>query len=299
MRLATFEAGKGPRVAVIGPDETVIPIADAVPEAPLDMVGVIAAGEPLHARLRDIAGKARGGAKLSTVKLLAPIPRPSRSVFCVGWNYSEHFQEGARMRAQQGAPGQQEIPEYPALFSKNPATVTGPDSPIWWPGPHSEQLDWEVELAVVIGRGGRDIAEDGAASHVFGYTCANDVSVRDLQRRHGGQWFKGKNFDSHLPLGPWIVTADALDPNALGVRTRVNGETKQDSNTRFMVFKIPRLIREFSAGCELVPGDIFITGTPEGVGFARKPPEFMKIGDTVEVEIEGIGVLRNTVQERS
>ena len=136
-------------------------------------------------------------------------------------------------------------------------------------------------------------------SHVFGYTCANDVSVRDLQRRHGGQWFKGKNFDSHLPLGPWIVTADSLDPNALRVRTRVNGVTKQDSNTKFMVFKLPRLLRELSAGCDLWPGDIIITGTPEGVGFARKPPEFMKVGDTVEVEIEGIGTLRNKVQGRS
>jgi 2-keto-4-pentenoate hydratase/2-oxohepta-3-ene-1,7-dioic acid hydratase in catechol pathway len=300
MRLATFDAGRGPRVAVIAADETLVPVADTIPEAPNDMLGVIAAGEPLLARLRDLAGKASGGAKLPTVRLLAPIPRPPRNVFCVGWNYSEHFQEGARMRAQQGStPGQQEIPEFPALFSKNPATVTGPDAPIWWPGPHSDQLDWEVELAVVIGHGGRDIAEAEAMGHVFGYTCANDVSVRDVQRRHGGQWFKGKNFDSHLPLGPWIVTADALDPSALRVRTRVNGVTKQDSSTKFMVFKVPRLIREFSAGCELWPGDIMITGTPEGVGFARKPPEFMKVGDTVEVEIEGIGILRNTVQGRT
>ena len=177
--------------------------------------------------------------------------------------------------------------------------MTGPDSPIWFPAPHSEQLDWEVELAVVIGKGGRDIAEDRAMEHIFGYTCANDVSVRDVQRRHGGQWFKGKNFDSHLPMGPWIVSADELDPAALRLQTRVNGVTKQDSSTKFMVFKLPRLLREFSAGTELEPGDIIITGTPEGVGFARKPPEYMKIGDVVEVEIEGIGVLRNTVQGRS
>jgi len=144
-----------------------------------------------------------------------------------------------------------------------------------------------------------DISEADAMSHIFGYTCANDVSVRDVQRRHGGQWFKGKNFDSHLPLGPWIVSADAIDPTGLRVQTRVNGVTKQDSNTKFMVFKLPRLVAEFSAGCELWPGDIIITGTPEGVGFARKPPEFMKIGDVVEVEIEGIGVLRNTVQGRT
>ena len=299
MRLATFDAGNGPRAGVVARDDTLIAASELAPGAPDDMVALIAAGDALHARLRESAARASGGAPLQGVRLLAPIPRPRRNVFCVGWNYSEHFAEGAKIRAQAGAPGEQEIPEYPALFSKNPATVTGHDAPIWHPAPHSDQLDWEVELAVVIGRGGRDIAEDAAMAHVFGYTCGNDVSVRDVQRRHGGQWFKGKNFDSHLPLGPWIVTADALDPSALRVRTRVNGVVKQDSNTRFMVFKIPRLIREFSAGTILEPGDVMITGTPEGVGFARKPPEFMKIGDVVEVEIEGIGVLRNTVQGRS
>ncbi len=299
MRLATFDAGRGPRVAIIGNDGTLVPINDAIPEAPLDMLGVIEAGDALHARLRDLATRVGSGAKVASVRLLAPIPRPRRNVFCVGWNYSEHFQEGARVRATAGAPGQQDIPEFPALFSKNPATVTGPDAPVWFPAPHSKELDWEVELAVVIGRRGRDIAEDDAMTHIFGYTCANDVSVRDVQRRHGGQWFKGKNFDSHLPLGPWIVTADELDPTALRIQTRVNGKTKQDSNTKFMVFKLPRLVREFSAGIELEPGDILITGTPEGVGFARKPPEFMKVGDTVEVEIEGIGVLRNTIQRRT
>ncbi len=299
MRLATFDAGRGPRVAIIAGDGTLVPINDAIPEAPLDMLGVIEAGDALHARLRDLATRVAAGAKVATVRLLAPIPRPRRNVFCVGWNYSEHFQEGARIRATAGTAGPQEVPEFPALFSKNPATVTGPDTPIWFPAPHSKELDWEVELAVVIGRRGRDITEDAALTHVFGYTCANDVSVRDVQRRHGGQWFKGKNFDSHLPLGPWIVTADELDPSALRIQTRVNGVKKQDSNTKFMVFKLPRLVREFSAGTELEPGDIMITGTPEGVGFARKPPQFMKIGDTVEVEIEGIGVLRNTVQGRT
>jgi 2-keto-4-pentenoate hydratase/2-oxohepta-3-ene-1,7-dioic acid hydratase in catechol pathway len=298
MRLATFDAGRGPRVGFVSADDTLVPLADVVPDAPEDMLGVIAAGDGLQARMRDVASRAQGGAKIAAVRLLAPIPRPRRNVFCVGWNYSEHFAEGARMREQQGSPGQPEAPEYPALFSKNPATVTGPDSPVWYPAPHSQQLDWEVELAVIVGRGGRDIAEERAMEHVFGYTCANDVSVRDVQRRHGGQWMKGKNFDSHLPMGPWIVSADELDPGALHVRTRVNGVTKQDSNTKFMVFKIPRLIRELSAGCELEPGDVVITGTPEGVGFARKPPEYLKIGDTVEVEIEGIGILRNSVQQR-
>jgi 2-keto-4-pentenoate hydratase/2-oxohepta-3-ene-1,7-dioic acid hydratase in catechol pathway len=177
--------------------------------------------------------------------------------------------------------------------------VVGPDAPVFFPAPHSEQLDFEAELAVVIGKGGRDIAEADAMKCVFGYTCANDVSVRDVQRRHGGQWFKGKNFDTHLPMGPWIMTADELDPSDLAIRSRVNGVVKQDSRTKFMVFKIPRLIAEISAGCTLWPGDLIITGTPAGVGFARTPPEYMKVGDVVEVEIEGIGVLRNTVTGRT
>ncbi|HET7699272.1 MAG TPA: fumarylacetoacetate hydrolase family protein [Candidatus Limnocylindria bacterium] len=298
MRLCTFDRGRGPETGAVVADGTVVGASELVRGAPADMIELISAGEALHRGLREAVAGARDGAPLASVRLLAPIVRPRRNVFCVGWNYSEHFAEGATIRAQAGAPGQQEIPEFPALFSKNPATVTGPDAPIWYPAPHSTQLDWEVELAVVVGPGGRDLSEADAMGHVFGYTCANDVSVRDVQRRHGGQWFKGKNFDSHLPLGPWIVTADELDPSALRVRTRVNGVTKQDSNTRFMVFKIPRLLREFSAGCALEPGDIMITGTPEGVGFARKPPEFLAPGDTVEVEIEGIGILRNTVQER-
>ena len=299
MRLATFDAGRGPRVAIIASDETLVPVLDLVPDAPADMLGLIAAGDALHARLRDVASRAQGGAKLASVHLLAPIPRPRRNVFCVGWNYAEHFQEGADFRARAGTAGAQEIPEHPALFSKNPATITGPDAPVWSPAPHSIELDWECELAVVIGRPGIDIAEARATEHIFGYTCANDVSVRDVQRRHGGQWFKGKNFDSHLPLGPWIVTADELDPAALRITSRVNGVTKQESNTKFMVFKIPRLIKEISAGTALEAGDIMITGTPEGVGFARKPPEFMSVGDVVEVEIEGIGTLRNRIQERS
>jgi 2-keto-4-pentenoate hydratase/2-oxohepta-3-ene-1,7-dioic acid hydratase in catechol pathway len=299
MRLLTFVSEDGPRAGTFVADGTIMAIGALVPGAPNDMLHVIERFDGIREAVREASARARGGADPAKATLLAPIPVPRRNVFCVGWNYSEHFQEGANLRASQGAPGQQEIPEYPALFSKNPATVTGPDSGVLFPAPHSDQLDWEVELAVIVGRPGRDIEEEGAMRHVFGYTCANDVSVRDVQRRHGGQWFKGKNFDTHLPMGPWIVTADELDASALRVRTRVNGVTKQDSNTRFMVFKIPRLLSEFSAGCRLEAGDIMITGTPEGVGFARKPPEFLRIGDVVEVEIEGIGVLRNRVVGRT
>jgi len=299
MRICTYEADGASRAGVIAGDGTVMAVGVLVRGAPEDVIGLIAAGPAMWDRVRAAAAKAKGGTAVERAKLRAPIPMPRRNVFCVGWNYSEHFEEGKSFRDRSAQPGAEAIPEFPSLFSKNPATVTGPDAPVFFPAPHSEQLDWEVELAAIIGQPGRDIAEADAMRHVFGYTCANDVSVRDVQRRHGGQWFKGKNFDTHLPMGPWIVTADEVDPADLAIRTRVNGVTKQDSRTRHMVFKLPRIIKEISAGCELWPGDIVITGTPSGVGFARTPPEYLKIGDTVEVEIEGIGALRNVVQGRA
>ncbi len=297
MRLATFISNGTPRAAIVAADDTLVAVSDLVPGAPVDMLGVIDAGPALWDRLRSAARTAGRGLPLSTATLLAPIPRPRRNLVCVGWNYSEHFAEGRGFRGSQNDPG--EMPEWPALFTKNPNTVVGPEAPVWHPSPASEQLDWEVELAVVIGLGGRDIPEERAMEHVFGYTVGNDVSVRDVQRRHGGQWFKGKNFDSHCPLGPWIVTADDLpDPHSLRITSRINGVTKQDSNTRYMVFRVPRLIKELSLGMTLEPGDIIMTGTPSGVGFARKPPEFLKVGDVMEMEIEGIGVLRNRVEAR-
>ncbi|HEV8469713.1 MAG TPA: fumarylacetoacetate hydrolase family protein [Candidatus Limnocylindria bacterium] len=299
MRICTFEVKGATRAGAIASDNTVVALGDIVRGAPEDVLGLIAAGPATWDRVRAATAKAKGGIPTDQAKLRAPIPLPRRNVFCVGWNYSEHFEEGKSFRERSAQPGAEQIPEFPSLFSKNPATVTGPDAPVVFPAPHSEQLDWEVELAAIIGQRGRDIPEADAMRYVFGYTCANDVSVRDVQRRHGGQWFKGKNFDTHLPLGPWIVTADELDPGDLAIRTRVNGVTKQDSRTRYMVFKLPRIIKEISAGCELWPGDIVITGTPSGVGFARTPPEYLKIGDTVEVEIEGIGVLRNFVRGRT
>lgn len=284
MRLATYEHQGRTRVGAVGDDR--------VNEVARDMIELIASGPAALEKARE-AARAAEGTPLSEVRLLAPIPRPRRDVFCVGWNYSEHFHEGQLIRGEDALP---ELPEWPALFSKGPNTVVGPEAGVAFPSPHSEQLDWECELAVIIGRECRDVSEADALGHVFGYTCANDVSVRDVQRRHGGQWFKGKNFDTHLPLGPWIVTADEIpNPHALRISTRVNGATKQDSRTEHMVFTIPRLLRDLSAGMTLVPGDIVITGTPEGVGFARKPPEYLTVGDVMEIEIETIGVLRNTV----
>ena len=297
VRLATFVHDNRPRVGILARDDSLVRLAELVPDAPQDMLGVIAAGPALRGRLGQAAGAAGGGTPLGAARLLAPIPRPRRNVFCVGWNYLEHFEEGRGQRG--GNPDPARIPDHPALFSKQPNTVVGPEAPVWYPAPHSEQLDWEVELAVVVGAPGRDIPEERALEHVFGYAVANDVSVRDVQRRHGGQWFKGKTFDTHCPLGPWIVTADELgDPGAgqgLRISLRVNGATKQDSSTRYLYFKVPRIIAELSAGMALQPGDVILTGTPSGVGFARQPPEFLSVGDVMEAEIERIGVLRNPV----
>lgn len=282
------------RAAVLAPDNTLVPISDLVRSGPDDMLEVLAAGQSLWDQLTSAAGSAGGGQPLSGVRLAAPIPKPRRNVFCVGWNYLEHFAEGQGMRGPND--DAQQIPDYPALFSKQPNSVVGPEAPVWHSAPVSDQLDWEVELAIVIGTAGRDIPEDRAFDHIFGYTVANDVSVRDVQRRHGGQWFKGKNFDTHCPLGPWIVTSDEIgDPHALRITLRVNGSTKQDSNTSYMAFRIPRIVKEISTGMRLEPGDVILTGTPSGVGFARKPPEFLKVGDVMEAEVEKIGVLRNAV----
>lgn len=255
-----------------------------------DMVALIGSGAAGLAAVRKLLQAAGADLALAGLKLLAPIPRPRKNVFCVGWNYLEHFAEGEAIR-QSG----QDLPAHPVFFSKTPTAVTGPYDAIPYDAIVSEQIDWEAELAVIIGKSGKNITENKALDYVFGYTVVNDVTARDLQRRHGGQWLKGKSLDGACPMGPWIVTRDELDPTNLRVVTRVNGVPKQDSTTRHLYFKIPRLIAELSLGMTLEPGDIISTGTPPGVGFARKPPEFLKPGDLLETEIEGIGRLQNRI----
>jgi 2-keto-4-pentenoate hydratase/2-oxohepta-3-ene-1,7-dioic acid hydratase in catechol pathway len=227
---------------------------------------------------------------LSDVQLAAPIPRPRKNLMCLGWNYAEHAKETALIRGQEA-----KAPEYPVIFTKAPTTINSPYGNIIIDPRVSEEIDWEVELAVIIGNGGKNISEEDALSHVFGYTVLNDVSARDLQSRHK-QFFKGKSIDGYCPMGPWIVTADEIkDPQQLVVSLRINGITRQEGNTSMMIFPIRTIIAVLSKGMTLEPGDIIATGTPSGVGFARNPPEFLKAGDVMETEVEGIGVLRNVV----
>ncbi len=229
---------------------------------------------------------------LERVTLLAPIPAPRRNVICLGLNYAEHARESAEARGRDYKQHQ-----HPVFFTKATHTINRHEGAIPFDAAVSTEIDWEAELGVIIGRTGKNIPIDAAMNYVFGYTCINDVSARDLQANHS-QYFKGKSLDGACPMGPWIVTSDEIpDPHNLHITSRVNGVTKQDANTGSMISNIPTIIAILSRGMTLDAGDIIATGTPSGVGFARKPPEFLKPGDAVEVEIERIGVLRNRVGE--
>lgn len=236
--------------------------------------------------------KDRATFSLDEIELLAPIPRPAKNVMCLGLNYADHVKETSA-----AGNGEARLPEHPIVFTKNVTSITGPDTEIPYDPAATEQLDWEVELGVIIGKPGYAIDPADAMDHVFGYTVVNDISARDLQFRHK-QFFIGKSLDGGCPMGPWIVTADEIsDPHALAIRCAVNGVTKQDSSTRHMIFDLPAVISTLSRGMTLEAGDIIATGTPDGVGFARTPPEFLQPGDEVVCEIEGIGVLRNTIAQ--
>ena len=227
---------------------------------------------------------------LRAVCLLAPIPRPRKNVMCLGLNYADHAAESL---AAHGRP--LELPQHPVVFTKAVTSVTAHGADIVVDSTLTTQLDWEVELAVIIGRGGRRIPKEHALEHVFGYTVLNDLSARDLQFRHK-QYFLGKSLDGACPMGPWIVTADEIpDPQQLDLCCRVNGEVKQASNTRHQIFSVAEVIAVLSRSMSLEPGDIIATGTPAGVGFARTPPEFLQPGDIVECEVSDIGTLRNRI----
>ncbi|MCX7670162.1 MAG: fumarylacetoacetate hydrolase family protein [Anaerolineae bacterium] len=288
MRLVTFvEKGERRLGARIGEQVVDLTVAQAGrrPGGPPvhDMLALIEAGPEAWARLaNDLATKdwSPFARPLEELKLDAPV-RPSKIV-AIGQNYFDHVRE-------QNAP----MPERPIIFAKFPTAVIGPGDEIRWDPALSDQIDWEAELAVVIGRRARRVRAAEAYAYVFGYTVANDVTARDIQKGDG-QWVRGKSLDTFCPLGPWIVTRDEVpDPHGLPIRTRVNGRIMQDSRTDQLIFRIPELIEFITRAFTLLPGDIILTGTPPGVGAFRKPPIFLQDGDIVTVEVEGIGALTN------
>jgi len=288
--LATFSTATDstPRLGLVVGDRIAEP-PDGFPRTLLELVQL---GPDAWARLGDRAAtaatrKAYGAAE---VRWHAPIPRPLKNVFCVGRNYAEHVAEGARARGEAT-----NIPQHTVFFTKAPTAVTGPFDEVRWQTSVTQQVDWEAELGVIIGAGGRDIARADALGSVFGYTGINDVSARDLQKSHF-QFFKGKSLDGFCPIGPMVVTADEFgDPQQKKVVLRVNGIVKQDGRTKDMIFPVDVIIEWLSKGLTLEAGDIIATGTPEGVGLGRTPPEYLKEGDVVETEVEGIGTLRNRI----
>lgn len=250
------------------------------------------AAQQKDGRLLKIEGDVTNGESRITEEEVKPVhwlpPLDPTAILCIGLNYRKHAEEGGAA-----------IPEYPVLFMKNPAAATGHNEPIKLPGVCKEEVDYEAELAVVIGKPTYNVSKEDALSHVLGYTCGNDVSARIWQSKLGGsQWCRGKGFDTFAPLGPVLVTPDEVpDPNALAIKTVLNGETMQASNTKDMIFDVPTLISFLSEDTTLLPGTVIMTGTPEGVGWARDPKVVLKAGDTVAIEIEGLGRLENPVIE--
>ena len=289
MRLISFVAA-GERGIGALLDDRVLDLGRLDPELPGDMVMLLRAGEEWLNRVRRLldstAFDSPAWVSVHAVTLLAPIPRPGK-ILCIGRNYSDHVAEVV-------AAGHAAM-EKPSIFAKVPSTVTGPGQPIVRPIT-TRQLDYEGELAVVIGRRAKLVSREEALEHVAGYTICNDVSARDLQFSKDGGITLGKNFDTSCPLGPYLALRDEIrDPGSLALRTYVNGEPRQDSNTRYLIFDIPYIIWYLAQQLTLEPGDVIATGTPGGVGFARKPQVWLEPGDTVRVEIEGLGSLENPV----
>jgi 2-keto-4-pentenoate hydratase/2-oxohepta-3-ene-1,7-dioic acid hydratase in catechol pathway len=288
MRLVTYREN-GPaapaRLGALRPDG-VVPLDTVAP----DMLSLIDQGADGLARAAEALARAERARPLASVRLLAPIPRPRQDVICVGMNYAAHAIESALARGREPS-----LPEVPVFFTKAATTVCGPDDDIPLDPRVTRQLDYEVELAFVIGPGGRNISAAQAMQHVFGYTIVNDISARDLQNRHQ-QFFKGKSLDRACPMGPCLVTADEVpDVGALRLRLRVNGETRQDSTVGDLIFKVPALIESLSRGMTLEPGAVISTGTPSGVAMGMTPPAYLQPGDVVEAEIDGLGLLRNRI----
>ena len=295
MRYVTFSTTTDPtpRLGFLRGDRVVGARADRAGSTPRSLVELVQAGPEAWARLADAAAATDGANSYATadVRWHAPIPRPTKNVFCVGRNYAEHVAEGARARGE--AP---KIPKHVVFFTKAPTSVIGPFDDIPWDATVTQQVDWEAELGVIIGTPGVNIPRSDALRHIFGYTVINDVTARDLQNAHF-QFFKGKSLDGFCPMGPLVVTADEFgDPQDKMVSCRVNGTVRQHQKTSEMLFPVDVIIESLSRGLTLDAGDVIATGTPEGAGFGMSPPQFLKDGDIMETEVEGIGVMRNRIR---
>jgi 2-keto-4-pentenoate hydratase/2-oxohepta-3-ene-1,7-dioic acid hydratase in catechol pathway len=296
MKLATILHEGRPAVAVVDPSKGLFwPLDEAMPGLPPRIAGDMVAAIAHLGNGSGFTRPAGSGHSLGGAKLLAPIPSPPHNVMCVGKNYHAHAREFTKSGYDAGATAADAIPEYPIIFTKPSSSISGPydDIPLW-PGLDGA-VDYEAELAVVIGKSGRFISREKALDHVFGYTVINDVTDRDLQRIHK-QWFLGKGIDGFGPMGPWITPANEVDVTSLRVICRVNGEVRQDCSTADLIFDVPALIETISRSVTLSPGDVIATGTPVGVGIGFEPPRFLKDGDVVEVEISGLGAIRNMVR---
>jgi 2,4-diketo-3-deoxy-L-fuconate hydrolase len=290
LRIAAYRDGTGDTWGVVEGGH--LTAARNVAGAPADILALLQAPARDEWLTRVAGPEGQPAALLSEVALQAPIRRPPSDVIALGLNYVEHVDETADATKQAG------LPRTPILFSKAAGSIAGPFDDIRVDRAVVQKVDWEVELALVIGKGGRDIRPEDAYDHIFGYMVANDVSGRDLQFLDGGQWYRGKGLDTFCPSGPWIVTRDELgEARNLRLDMRINGVTKQAATTDLMIFDIPTTIASVSAARTLVAGDIILTGTPSGVGIGRNPQEFLVHGDVAEAEIEGIGLIRNRVVE--
>jgi 2-keto-4-pentenoate hydratase/2-oxohepta-3-ene-1,7-dioic acid hydratase in catechol pathway len=285
MRFARYRANGAFRIGIVSEDGA--SVSAMTPDLE-DMIALIERYEALRPKI-EAAGRPM---PIGEVELGAPIPSPRRNIFCVGKNYRAHAREFSRSGYEAGAVKGGEVDEFPAVFTKPATTVVGPGAVVDLHRGTTVEVDYEVELAVIIGKGGRDIRREQAYGHVWGYTIVNDVTARDRQKRHK-QWFLGKALDTFCPMGPWIATADEVDPEQMTLTAYVNGELRQRASARDLIFDIPALIETISAGLTLQSGDIIATGTPAGVGIGFDPPKFLRPGDEVTMEITGLGVLTN------
>jgi 2-keto-4-pentenoate hydratase/2-oxohepta-3-ene-1,7-dioic acid hydratase in catechol pathway len=295
MKFATFTVDGRRAVAVVDPAQGLVwPLDKILGRDVADMLDLIRR----YAEIRQSIRPNGHAIDLASVALDAPIPRPFRNILCVGKNYRDHAQEFAASGFDSSAASRTDaIPAAPIIFTKAPESVVGPGQPIIHPAEISNSVDYEAELGVIIGTGGRGISRKDAYAHVWGYTIINDVTARDWQGRHK-QWFLGKSFDTFCPMGPWAVTGDEIDVENLDIKCWVNDELRQSANTRDLIFGIPELIETISAGITLYPGDVIATGTPAGVGIGFTPPRYLAPGDRVRIEVEGIGTLVSPVAAR-